>query len=250
MKADLRIETLKRCWVFRDLSESEIGEIASVSGFRRYSKGGVIFNEGDPPNFLDVVSSGKVKQFKRSVSGKVFTTAISCSGDALQLIALFGAKTYLLSAQAISDVNVLLVRKTDFLSFVAKYPVIKDRTLLTMGMVINSAYERLSDFAGESATERVLHVLYMLYFKFGDAVSFNREEIGDMAGTTVETTVRVLTKLKNAGIIESKRGGIVILDETKLRDVCQRSYFIPSGGPEAHFSGKETTNSTYLDHRI
>jgi CRP/FNR family transcriptional regulator len=228
VKLDLRIETLKCCWVFQDLSENEIGEIVSGSEVRRYSRDQIIINEGDPPRFFYVVSSGIVKQFKRSASGKVFTTTIKCSGDELQVIAMFGAQAYLLSAQAITDTTALLVSKKDFLSFVTKYPVVKDRILLTMEMVINSAYERLSDFVGETATERVLRVLYMLHLRFGDAVLFNRKEIGDMAGTTVETTVRVLTKLKNEGIIESKRGGIVILDKTKLGDACQRSYFIPS----------------------
>ena len=101
------------------------------------------------------------------------------------------------------------------------------RVLYTASLLINSAYERLSDFAGETAAQRVLNVLFMLFFKFGDTVSITREEIADVAGTTAETTIRVLGKLRDEGIIRSRRGGIDVLDRQKLRAVCRRSYLIP-----------------------
>jgi len=109
---------------------------------------------------------------------------------------------------------------------------VKDKVLLVMGKVIDSAYERLSDFVGEPASRRVLNVLYMLYSKFGNSVSFNREEVADMAGTTVETTVRVLKNLKAANIIRSRRGGIVILDERQFRQMCRSSYVVLTSNDE------------------
>jgi CRP-like cAMP-binding protein len=227
---DLKVETFKRCWLFSDLNADEVKEIASLADLRRFGKGEFIFHEGEPADFLCIVNSGKVKQFKASPSGKVFTTVISASSNPLCAVALFGEKSYFLSAQAISETSILFVTRKDFLSFVEKYPIIKTRSLVTMAKVINSAYERLCDFVGETASQRVLNVLYMLYFKFGGSVSFTREEIADMAGTTTETTVRVLGKLKAEGIIESRRGGIVILDETKLRNICRCSYLIPVDG--------------------
>ncbi len=232
MKADLKVETLKRCWLFSSLPGEAVQEIAALSAVRRFVKNEVIFHEGDPSDFLYTVCSGVVKQFKRTGSGRLFTTVISTTGNALLPIAVFGASTYFLSAEAISNTVTLVVSKKEFLSFVEKYPTVKDKVLVIMAKVIDSAYERLSDFVGEPASRRVLNVLYMLYLKFGASVSFNREEVADMAGTTVETTVRVLKNLKAGRIIESKRGGVVILDETKFREMCRGSYFIRTTGDE------------------
>lgn len=232
MKADLKVEILKRCWLFSDLSKNALEELAALSAFRRFSKNEVIFHEGDPSDFLYTVSSGVVKQFKRTDSGRLFTTVISTTGNALLPIAVFGASTYFLSAEAISNTVTLVVSKKEFLSFVEKHPGMKDKVLTMMAKVINSAYERLSDFAGEHASRRVLNVLYMLYLKFGALVSFNREEVADMAGTTVETTVRVLKDLKSGRIIESRRGGVLVLDEPKFRQMCRSSYFIRTTGDE------------------
>jgi len=232
MKADLKIETLKRCWLFFSLPREAVEEIAVLSTVRRFAKNEVIFHEGDPSDFLHTVSSGVVRQFKRTDSGRLFTTVISTTGNALLPIAVLGANTYFLSAEAISNTVTLVVSKKEFLSFVEKHPSVKDKVLVIMAKVIDSAYERLSDFVGEHASQRVLNILYMLYLKFGASVSFNREEVADMAGTTVETTVRVLKNLKDGRIIESRRGGVLILDEPKFRQMCRSSYFIRTTGDE------------------
>jgi CRP/FNR family transcriptional regulator len=226
-KIDLKIEALRGSWLFSDMDAEELREIASLAAFRRFRKGELILCQGDPPNFLYVITSGKVKQFKTCPSGKAFTTAINAPGDPLNVTALFGAGEHFVTIQAISDTNTLFLSSRDFLAYVEKHPIIMQRVLYTASLMINSAYERLSDFAGETAAQRVLNVLFMLFFKFGDAVSFTREEIADVAGTTAETTIRVLGKLKAEGIIRSRRGGIDVLDKEKLRDVCRRSYLIP-----------------------
>lgn len=228
MKADLKVEIVKRCWLFSDLPATAIEEIARLFTVSRFSKNQMVFREGDPSDSLYVVGSGTVKQFKCSGTGKRFTTVISTSGNALLPIALFGAGTYFLSAQAMSETVMYVVPKREFLSFVERHPAVKDRVLFVMNKVIDSAYERLCDFVGETASRRVRNVLYMLYSKFGDVISFNREELADMAGTTVETTVRVLRELKAARIIESRRGCLVILDHEQLQQVCRSSYFVPT----------------------
>ncbi len=57
----------------------------------------------------------------------------------------------------------------------------------------------------------------MLSSKLGPTVPFTRQEIADMAGTTTETAIRVMSRLKDGGIIRSLRGKTIIIDETKLR---------------------------------
>jgi len=57
----------------------------------------------------------------------------------------------------------------------------------------------------------------MLSAKLGLSLPFTRQEIADMAGTTTETAIRVMSQLKDRGIIRSVRGKVIILDEAKLR---------------------------------
>jgi CRP/FNR family transcriptional regulator, nitrogen oxide reductase regulator len=225
-KLDIRIEVLRHSTLFSCLSSEQLSEITPLAEEHRFAKGEFIFHEGDPPNFLYVIASGKVKQFKVSASGRSFTAAIMASGDPLNAVAMFGARTFFVSAQAMTETTVLRIGRKDFLAYVDKYPIVATTLVSLAGRVLNSAWERLTDFAGEMACQRVFNVLYMLFFKFGDAVPTTREEIADMAGTTTETTIRVLGRLKKLGIIDSGRCRITILNEARLREVCGTSYLI------------------------
>jgi CRP/FNR family transcriptional regulator, nitrogen oxide reductase regulator len=225
-RLDLKVEVFKRSTLFSCLDAEEIEQLTPAANFRHYIKDEFIFRQGDPPDFLYLVGSGKVRQYKVSASGKTFTASIMSSGDPLNAVALFGAKAFFVSAQAMVDTTVLSIPRHEFLSFVNKYPIVTTNLVYLLGRVVNSAWERLTDFAGEMTCQRVFNMLYMLYFKFGTTIPVTREEIADMTGTTTETTIRVLSKLKRLGVIDSRRGRIIVLNETKLRDMSQCSYLI------------------------
>jgi CRP-like cAMP-binding protein len=57
----------------------------------------------------------------------------------------------------------------------------------------------------------------MLSSKLGPSLPFTRQDIADMAGTTIETAIRFLSSLNSRKITRSARGRIVILDELKLK---------------------------------
>jgi CRP-like cAMP-binding protein len=80
-------------------------------------------------------------------------------------------------------------------------------------------YERMVANQREEVERRVCRSLLALASKFGTTLSMKREELADYAGTTTETTIRVLGRLKTAGIVSrsAHRGEIVIADMDKLR---------------------------------
>jgi CRP/FNR family transcriptional regulator, nitrogen oxide reductase regulator len=73
--------------------------------------------------------------------------------------------------------------------------------------------------------QRVAAVLVMLQGKMGAELAFTRQEIADMAGTTLETAIRILSQFKEQGIIDSSRGQIIVLD-------IQRLKLLSEGAPE------------------
>jgi CRP-like cAMP-binding protein len=238
-RVDLRTEILRRSTIFRCLDTEQLAEIAPCATFHRFLRDEFVFHQGDPASFLYIVASGKVKQFKQSLSGKSFTTAILSSGDTLNAVALYGSPAFFVSAQAMNETTLLRITRADFLAFVGKYPIVTERLVALLGRVLNSAWERLTDFVGELVCQRIFNVLYMLHGKFGDAVPITKEELADMVGTTTETAIRVLGKPKKLGIIASGRGQIRILNKAKLGSVSRRSYVIRQ--QESNGEGMGTT---------
>jgi CRP-like cAMP-binding protein len=93
-----------------------------------------------------------------------------------------------------------------------------------LGKGLDNEYERILDLVGEPVEHRLCNFLFMLFIKFGTTLSLTREELAELAGTTTETAIRVLSRLKAGGIISSTRGRIVILNQAKLQALAQRDY--------------------------
>ena len=70
---------------------------------------------------------------------------------------------------------------------------------------------------GERVEQRVAKTLLKLSSKLGHSLPFTRQEVADMAGTTPETTIRVMSRLRAQGVIRSARGKTIILNEGKLK---------------------------------
>ena len=217
------VTILEHCSTFAGLGKDQLSEIATVAAPHYFKKGEFIFHQGDPPEFFYIVQKGMVKTFKVSTFGKQIIVKIASLGDTLNASALFGEKHFV-SAQAIDEVMVLSIRKKEYLSLVNKYPLIAMNIVTILGKGLDSEYERILDLIGETVEQRLCNFLFSLSVKFGTTLSLTREELGDLAGTTTETTIRVLSKLKAADIISSSRGKIIILNQAKLQALTQHHH--------------------------
>jgi CRP-like cAMP-binding protein len=186
----------------------------------------LIFHEGDSAPFFYIVQNGRVKLFKSSHSGKSFIIHVASSSNSLDSYVLLESRNHDVSAEAMDDVTVLRIKREQYLFFVHEYPSIAIKSADMLAKVLNSAYERIIDLIGERAEQRLYNVLIMLYSKFGTTLHFTCDEIADLSGTTRETAVRVLSRLRQSGIILSCRGQIVLRDPARLRELSRSSYVL------------------------
>ena len=216
-KQALKADVLRGSLIFSGLSADELAGLSGIAVERSLKPGEFVFWDGDAPGWFYIVVEGKVKVFKQASTGKEFIIAFFGPGEMFGEVAVFENKPYPASAQAVDDTRVLGFRREEFLSFLANRPEVALRIVYVLGGRLRDAQARLRDIAGERVDQRVASVLLMLSAKLGASLPFTRQEIADMAGTTTETAIRVMSRLRERGIIRSARGRIVILDETKLR---------------------------------
>lgn len=214
-----KVETFKQSPYFVHLSEDKLNEIAGLATACYFRKGETIFQEGDKPLFFHILQKGRVKMFKQSITGKNFTVAVLQPGDTIHSAVLFDGIPRWASAQAMGEAIILRVRREDFLSFVAQNPGVAMNFTSVLAEQVHWAYDRLIYIVVGRVEQRLVNILWMLSSKFGTTLYLTCEEIADLVGTTTETTIRVMSRLKNSGIIESSRGKIVILDESRLRNL-------------------------------
>jgi len=217
LKHNDKAQIIKNSSVFSGLNNDELNDLARLSITRSFTSNEFIFWDGDTPDWFYIIAEGKVKILKHSSLGKEFIIAFFSPGEIFGEVAVFENKPYPASAQAVIETTVVGLKKDKFLSFLTNHPQVALKIIRVLSDRLRDAQGRLRDFAGERTEQRLAGTLLMLSTKLGPTLPFTRQEIADMVGTTIETTIRIMSTLKDRGIIRSVRGKVIILDEKKLR---------------------------------
>jgi len=212
-----KIQILEKSSIFSGLAKDDLARLAAIAAEKTFRPGEFIFWEGDAPDWFYIVHEGQVKVIKHSSLGREFIIAFFAPGEMFGEVAVLENRPYPASAQAVVKTTVLGIKSRDFLAFLAAHPAVVLRIISILGGRLRDAQGRLRDLAGERVDQRLYTILLMLARKYGPTLPFTRKEIADMSGTTTETTIRVLSRLKAGKIIDSSRGKIVICDTQKLR---------------------------------
>lgn len=212
-----KVQVLKRSPIFSGLSDDELTALADLAAEYSFPPDEFVFWDGDPPDRFYIIAQGGVKVVKHSSQGREFIIAFFGPGEMFGEVAVFENRPYPASAQVTGTTTVLGIRREDLLAFLASRPQVALRIINVLGGRLRDAQARLRDLAGERVEQRVAGILVMLSRRLGTTLPFTRQEIADMAGTTTETAIRVLSHLGSRGFIRSVRGRITILDAQKLR---------------------------------
>ncbi len=201
------------------------GDISMLSNNRivkKIRKKDMIFMDGDSPNYLYFVVSGKIKTFKTNEFGKDFITEIHKDGDFLGYVALLKDTEHGESAMAIEDSEIALIPKQDFFQLLFSNDEVSKKFITFMANNLSSAEEKLLKLAYDSVRKRVAEALLFIVKKCqvgGEkdlTFILNRDIISSLAGTSPESVSRNLTDFKEEGLIETDKGKINILDLRKL----------------------------------
>ena len=165
-----------------------------------YPHNSEIFGEDEVADYLYKVVSGTVRTYKILSDGRRQIGGFYLPGD---IFGLESADEHTLSAEAITDAKILVVKKSALTA--RELRRVQDRILL----LIKSAQERVASFLLEMA-ERT---------PSGNAIELpmSRRDIADYLGLTIETVSRTLTSLESCAAIEvptSRR--IVLRNRTAL----------------------------------
>jgi CRP/FNR family transcriptional regulator, nitrogen oxide reductase regulator len=214
-------DILRQSPVFSALNENELRDLMTMAKERRLVSDEVIFWEDEPSDWFYIVVEGKVRVTKLTSTGKEIILSFFGPGEMFGEAAVFENKSYPASAQSLTESRLIGIRKADLLNFLLKHPEVSLKIIGILSGRLRDSQSRLRDLAGERVEQRLARLLLMLSAKLGSTLPFTRQDLSDMAGTTTETTIRVLSQWKDWSIIRSVRGKIIIADEVKLRVIAE-----------------------------
>jgi CRP-like cAMP-binding protein len=221
-----RVAFLKGALGFEGLTQEGLEEIARAAFSTPFEKGEIIFDQNDRCEHFHAVAKGLVKVSISSPSGFRMTYLIARPGEPLNLVGPFIGSPRTLSAEAMEDSVVVCVKRQDFTSMVFKNPVLITNIISILGHALDGANSRLIDMLEKRVEQRLLRVLYTLNKKFGVTLNFTSSELAELTGTTGESTLRAMGRLRRMGIVETARGVVRIVGPEKLEDLCGDTFWL------------------------
>lgn len=211
--------------LFSGNTRQELAPLAALGEWQNHKRGQIIFNQGDTPHRAHIVHTGRVKVFRISATGHSFTMLIAGPFNTVNAVACFGPKPRMFSAETLEDTRLISLPAKDFVRFVINHPVSAEQVVSIMGMHLSSAYNRIMDLVEEGVNQRILNVLRLLSARLGTSLPLTNADLAELAGTTRETTARMISRLDESGILVKKRGRIEIIDSDSLNEMATDRYF-------------------------
>jgi CRP-like cAMP-binding protein len=202
--------------VFKNVSEPMLREMERAAVEKKFTKGETIFLEDDRADSVWFIEEGHVKEILHTAEGKNLTLSMAGRGG-LFGTGSFGGGEYGCHGVAETEAKVVYFPIQAFQSFMERCPEMARAVVAQISGLLRQA-KATQTFAQESAEKRILHVLLDLVGEFGNSIPMTRREVGEMAGTTVETSIRVLSKLEHAGLISGARGKIIVKNPALLSE--------------------------------
>ena len=216
--------------LFSHLRESDLQELERQSIEVPCQKGDFIFREGDPAQWFHIVKKGTVKCVQSSSQGREVTLKVLMPGDLFccEASALNGS-SHPGCAQAMGEATIVKVDRKILLDTLQRNPEAAIEIITYLSDRLREAQEKAKGYALESAEHRVASLLVNLATKAATAepeglrlqVHLTRQDFADMAGLTLETASRIMSRFKKAGLIKGTARRLVICDLPKLQSLGQ-----------------------------
>lgn len=209
-----------------DLPDAERAALLAAGESQRFDDEQILLVQGEPGDFVYVLTSGLVKVIFEAESGAATTLALRSRGDLLGEFAALDRKPRTATARAAGQATALKISGAVFTEFISRSPAAQATVTRCLLSKMRSTTERRAAERVWEARERVAQVLYDLGEKHAlpgpDGtlrLPITQSELGDLAGVAVSTAERVLKELRNAGAVATKYREITIRDMRYLGSI-------------------------------
>jgi CRP/FNR family cyclic AMP-dependent transcriptional regulator len=201
------------------LLPSERQALEAAGRHRQFSVGQTLFFEGDEGRDVYVLVGGLVKVVMTAASGRQVILGLESAGSVLGELSAIDGQPRSASAEAVTPVDVIVLRLEDFRSFLEHQPRVATELLEVVVAKLRRTSQRQLEFVAGDALARLCSCLLLLIGRFGDgedipsvSLPIAQQELADLTGMSREAVVKGLRRLRQLGWVEANGRTIVIRD--------------------------------------
>lgn len=209
--------------IFCSLTNDELEVLSQGKRNMTFKRGQVIFSEGNQPHGVYCIHSGKVKIHKMGDEGKEQIVRLAKTSNIIGYRSVLNSNSYFASATALEDTEVCFISKLTIVNLIKTNSNFSFSLLDLLSDDLKRAEEKITHMAQKQVRERIAEAILLLHEAYGlkednQTIDSNltRKEIANIAGTTTETSIRILSEFQKDNIIELTGKEIKILDIKKI----------------------------------
>ena len=233
MQAD---DLIRRVDILSRLEPHEVEALRAKLRRRSFSRGEVVFQQGDPGDRLYFVADGLVKIAIISGEGRENDIALIAPGDCFGEMSMFDSGSRSATAIAMEATQVLTLSREDFLDFMHHHSQVAIRIIALLARRLRATDQMVGDMVFLDVPTRVgkkLLELARLYTEGATpsasvTVQLGQEELSGLVGCTREAVTRALGAYRRMGLVATAHRKITIRDPKSLeRVVFQGTGILP-----------------------
>jgi len=220
-------QIFERNFLLGKLSSSEIDTLLRYSRVEHYPAGEEIFAKGSPGNSLMIVLRGRVRISSISLTGKEIVLNIIDAGEIVGEIALLDGGERSGDAVAMTDCELLVLNRRDFMPFIENRADICLMLIKILCQRLRQTSEQVEDLQFRHLESRIPKALLHLSERSGQPVvdgrvlelHMSQSELSHIVGSSRESVNKQLQAWQKAGFIDLAKGSIVIRDPAAIEQL-------------------------------
>jgi CRP/FNR family cyclic AMP-dependent transcriptional regulator len=212
--------------LFGGLNADVIERLASYARTRSLDAGTTIFAKGDPGTSLFAVCAGTVKISNQSHQGKDAVFNLINAGEIFGEIALLDGQPRTAEAVALSDCELMVIDRRDFIPLVKSEPEIALKLIEVLCARLRHTSEQVEDVLFLDLPARLAKTLVWLAKRASASpqgsqkVAITQREIGQIIGMSRESTNKQLRAWEERQWIRLERGAVFVLAPDRLGEIA------------------------------
>ncbi len=216
--------------IFSSLNYEHLRQIVQLIEHKTYKKGDMLLRENDLGDSITIINEGSAKALRYSQDGREQILHVLTEGDFFGEQFLFSNQRASYSVEALDDIAICLLTKTEFKKLLNSNPDIAMKVIEELGNRLVRLENSMKRIGVKSIDSRIGQLLIDFSLKYGKETEIgveihlplSREGMSNYLGIARETMSRKLSQLEADKIIKSEGNKIiVVLDEEKLIELSE-----------------------------
>ncbi|GJM38089.1 MAG: Crp/Fnr family transcriptional regulator [Acidimicrobiales bacterium] len=209
--------TLRATLLFAEVGEEHLSEIAATAAEQNLRRGDVLFTEGQEPDQIYIVTSGRIAIANKSIDGRESVVALMEAGDLFGEMPLFDGLGRSAEARALEPSSVIAIPYGPVRDLYERQPAELWSVVKLLAMRLRSMDETLADSVFLDVTGRTAKRLLELAGEDDEfMLPITQEELAGMVGASRERVNKAIASFVKLGWLEQSDRRYTITNREQL----------------------------------